>query len=332
MIRFLSLACPGPTRHKASRRFRRGSWLLLAAGLLSLPPSSGCAYSKQIQYFAAIDPDTAEVNYYRMTATGRSGLLNKYTLKAGYFNAITLDALTGSLSDPPEVSGCEDQLEAVAEIREIFFDALTKEAKAARDAGEGERSLVRIARALWVAGADQLTVASIGYTGSLNPYVFKKLVFWAEADPIDLQQFQGQFDNIVRNSFAVVAGMRERAKKRKAEKESEKQQRNALINSVFGQIIPAASPLAPFRSQISAALTGTDQCPDDPSKLLPGVCGCGQPDVDTDADGTLDCDDGCPRDRGKTEPGRCGCGVVDPGTGESGSPLPCPESTAGGES
>ncbi len=37
-----------------------------------------------------------------------------------------------------------------------------------------------------------------------------------------------------------------------------------------------------------------DQCPNDPLKLAPGVCGCGVPDTDSDKDGILDCVDNCP--------------------------------------
>lgn len=55
----------------------------------------------------------------------------------------------------------------------------------------------------------------------------------------------------------------------------------------------------------------TDLCPNDPNKTEPGVCGCGTPDVDTDKDGTLDCEDDCPNDPNKTAPGECGCGVED---------------------
>lgn len=39
-----------------------------------------------------------------------------------------------------------------------------------------------------------------------------------------------------------------------------------------------------------------DLCPDDPSKLVPGVCGCGLADTDTDDDGTPNCEDACPWD------------------------------------
>ena len=55
----------------------------------------------------------------------------------------------------------------------------------------------------------------------------------------------------------------------------------------------------------------TDRCPEDPEKTEPGMCGCGEPDSDQDADGALDCLDGCPSDPLKTEPGRCGCGASD---------------------
>ncbi len=52
-----------------------------------------------------------------------------------------------------------------------------------------------------------------------------------------------------------------------------------------------------------------DECPNDPNKTEPGVCGCGVPDVDTDGDGILDCLDGCPNDPMKSIPMVCGCGV-----------------------
>lgn len=38
----------------------------------------------------------------------------------------------------------------------------------------------------------------------------------------------------------------------------------------------------------------TDNCPDDPDKTEPGLCGCGVPDTDSDGDGVLDCVDNCP--------------------------------------
>ncbi len=54
-----------------------------------------------------------------------------------------------------------------------------------------------------------------------------------------------------------------------------------------------------------------DNCPSDPNKTEPGICGCGVADTDTDGDGTPNCNDSCPNDPNKTSAGVCGCGVAD---------------------
>eukprot|EP00640_Fibrocapsa_japonica_P001847 CAMPEP_0113939918 /NCGR_PEP_ID=MMETSP1339-20121228/6140_1 /TAXON_ID=94617 /ORGANISM="Fibrocapsa japonica" /LENGTH=442 /DNA_ID=CAMNT_0000943563 /DNA_START=83 /DNA_END=1408 /DNA_ORIENTATION=- /assembly_acc=CAM_ASM_000762 len=62
-----------------------------------------------------------------------------------------------------------------------------------------------------------------------------------------------------------------------------------------------------------------DQCPADPSKTEPGLCGCGMSDKDYDNDGTPLCLDNCPDDNSKTEPGQCGCGIADTDTDGDGA-------------
>jgi hypothetical protein len=42
--------------------------------------------------------------------------------------------------------------------------------------------------------------------------------------------------------------------------------------------------------------TVIDLCPNDPNKIQPGICGCGVPDIDSDADEIPDCTDVCPDD------------------------------------
>ena len=41
---------------------------------------------------------------------------------------------------------------------------------------------------------------------------------------------------------------------------------------------------------------GCDGCPQDPAKIAPGACGCGEVDVDADGNGTADCLEQCPAD------------------------------------
>jgi hypothetical protein len=62
-----------------------------------------------------------------------------------------------------------------------------------------------------------------------------------------------------------------------------------------------------------------DNCPTDPNKLEPGICGCEHADVDSDGDGnyagdgsfSAQCSDLCDTDSAKSVPGACGCGAAD---------------------
>jgi hypothetical protein len=65
-----------------------------------------------------------------------------------------------------------------------------------------------------------------------------------------------------------------------------------------------------------------DDCPMDPAKTAPGVCGCGVSDIDTDADGMRDCQEECDQDPNKTAAGECGCGLSD-GDGDGDGALDC---------
>jgi hypothetical protein len=76
----------------------------------------------------------------------------------------------------------------------------------------------------------------------------------------------------------------------------------------------------PGVADATTQITGADQCPTDPNKTEPGVCGCGVSDTDSDSDGTLDCQDACPSDTSKTQPGVCGCGVAETDSDGDGTP------------
>jgi Thrombospondin type 3 repeat/Lectin C-type domain len=89
---------------------------------------------------------------------------------------------------------------------------------------------------------------------------------------------------------------------------------NADANgNLVGDAPPVTGPIDDIGGPI-------DQCPADPNKTAPGVCGCGVADTDSDLDGTADCNDGCPNNPTKTTPGVCGCGVPDTDSDNDGTP------------
>ena len=66
----------------------------------------------------------------------------------------------------------------------------------------------------------------------------------------------------------------------------------------------------------SCDASACDFCPDDPAKTSPGTCGCGEPDIDSDGDGTPDCADQCPDDPGRivlSQFTQCDCGMYPEG-------------------
>ena len=54
-----------------------------------------------------------------------------------------------------------------------------------------------------------------------------------------------------------------------------------------------------------------DDCPDDPEKTAPGLCGCGVEDIDADRDGVGDCYDQCPDSPAGSEVAPNGCPLND---------------------
>ena len=75
-------------------------------------------------------------------------------------------------------------------------------------------------------------------------------------------------------------------------------------------LVPACVKESPGANQEEV-----DECPDNPNKMHPGVCGCEADDIVDVLTGIYTClstdIDLCPNDPVKTKPGICGCGVAD---------------------
>ncbi len=125
----------------AGRKGRlRRRWPL--AFVVSIGLAAGCAVHKQVQYFAATDPETGFTNYYKMTVTGSGGFGTDYHLQAGYFSAAAVDMLRGSMPDVPELDLPIEQLEVFDRLTAQFYSALIQEAKRVHNVSDPEAILI----------------------------------------------------------------------------------------------------------------------------------------------------------------------------------------------
>ena len=223
--------------------------------LPSMMPSA-CAVHKQVQYFAAMDPDTGVTNYYRMTVTGSGGMGISYRLQAGYFSAAAVDVLRGSMPKVPVLDLPVEQLEVFDGLTQHLHAALIQEAKRVQDVPESGANLVasqgsaaadrrldctqqyeafederilRLARVVWMGSLSSSDLASIGMTGNLSPYQFRKLVFWATGTNVDLNQFAGEIDGVIDNAVAIASAAKTQ---RDQKKKQAKARREGLQNVI----------------------------------------------------------------------------------------------------
>jgi len=69
-------------------------------------------------------------------------------------------------------------------------------------------------------------------TGNTSPYQFRKLVFWATAKNIDLNEFATEIDSVLDNATAIALSAKAQAKQRKAEKKSRRESVSAVLGNL----------------------------------------------------------------------------------------------------
>lgn len=82
---------------------------------------------------------------------------------------------------------------------------------------------ITLSRLLWLLSLSKSDLASIGMTGNLDPYQFRKLVFWTTASNIDLQDFAGEIDSVLKSAESIVEHSRQRAAAQKKSANNKKE-------------------------------------------------------------------------------------------------------------
>lgn len=206
----------------------------------------GCALHEQVQYFEVIDSESKNVNYYRMTIEGHGGGVG-YQLQAGYFSAASVDVLRGQIPSIAEADLPLAQDRAYDALLDRYYDSLVKtsERRAAQSETAveiGDADVLALARQVWLGTLSPADVASMGMHGSTNPFAFRKLVFWASANNLDLRQFGTEIDSMIAGATALV-------RSHKAE-HAEREGRRAGVRRLLGDVVRSSAALKPLAEAI----------------------------------------------------------------------------------
>lgn len=189
---------------------------------LALLPLVGCALHDQVQYFEVVDPESGNINYYRLTVRGHGGLGSDYHLQAGYFSAASVDVLRGRMPDMPEVDLPLEQNAAFDQLVDRYYTTLLEAAE--RPATQREPSstadldgaVLRQARLVWLGQLAPADVAAMGMNQTADPFQFRKLVFWTASKNVDLRAFGSEIDALLANATSLVRAQQTQSRQRLA--------------------------------------------------------------------------------------------------------------------
>lgn len=224
----------------------------MKTAFVSLLLYSGCVAHEQRQYFEVVDPETGNVNYYRMTIRGGGGLGVDYNLQAGYFSAASVDVLRGRMPDIPEVDLPIENDAAFDALTAKYYNALSDlSSPAPVDPSVSiDDAVLRQARLVWFGQLSPADVAAMGMTQSTNPFEFRKLVFWASANNIDLRSYGAEIDAMLDSATTLI-----RAGKTQHRRSGE---RRKGIRTFIDELIRSQPALAPYGDAVKALLGGEE--------------------------------------------------------------------------
>lgn len=225
--------------------FRALPSVRLSVCLACLAILAGCATTKQVQYFEVVSRNTGpgggyERNFYRMTVRGSGSLVRKFQFDAAYVASATVDSLNGTV---PQVREAYADPCAEAYFRGIKLDYLKALRDDARTIARAQRTgsmteareddYLSIARLGWFASLSDADFQSMGTAGKADPYAFRKLVFYSNAENFNLKEYNSQISSTLDKATLLAKKFRE---ERLAEQAKRQTQKKAAAKWVSGQI------------------------------------------------------------------------------------------------
>lgn len=207
---------PTTTRKQATRRLARWAGPAVALAFAGLT-MVGCSKFEQVQYFEVVgppDPITGLTSrsYYRMTVTGRGTGVEEYKMRAAYLSSAALDTLDGKIPTIPAADMDENRRQYFRSIRAAYLRTAQARAEELANRYEGDamdpqqfdQVMTEISRAVWAVTLSDSDLASLGQVRSVDPFEFRKLVFYASARAVALDRYNAQVDSAIQKTNALA--------------------------------------------------------------------------------------------------------------------------------
>ncbi len=195
------------------RAFRCAALALAGCGVFL----AGCSEFEQVQYFEVVgppDPITGLTtrSYYRMTVTGNGRGVEEYKMRAAYLSSSALDTLDGKIPTIPAADMDENRRTYFKAIRAAYLrtaqaraeELASRYADGAMDPQQFDQVMTEISRAVWAVTLSDSDLASLGQVRSVDPFEFRKLVFYASARAVALDRYNAQVDSAIQKTNALA--------------------------------------------------------------------------------------------------------------------------------
>lgn len=216
------------------------SMLLLIPLLCALV---SCTSQRREQYYMVVEPGEQTAAIYKVTAKLAGSGPVDYKLNEGYVPMNVIDALSGKVGEPPDLFSAVSDGQRRAALSEKLDEKRDARLLALAETGPGPGAIQQVEETTRFFGALKHAAAltnneqiSVGQSNSTDVYGYRKLVFYASARVIPLQQFEQELNEIEKSSSdlakAVVQARQEAAERAKARRDRLGQVRRRVIEKI----------------------------------------------------------------------------------------------------
>ncbi|NOS99851.1 MAG: hypothetical protein HOP29_04420 [Phycisphaerales bacterium] len=148
------------------------------------------------------------------------------------------------ISTQTSLNGANHAIENAATLLNALMQAVLAGAGGPAEEGEGGLSredVIELSRLVWLGSLSSSDVASIGMTESVDPYQFRKLVFWSTANNIDLQSYAAEIDGVIDNVMSIAQTAKTQAAARKAQHKGNKDFVKSMVDTVVQDPVQRAA-------------------------------------------------------------------------------------------